>query len=105
MGAFVFNQIQRAIVNPNNMPVAEDGYFCDEAVLENVPTLLTYLGLLYATLLIIGRDIFTSVFLLQLPDRTYHGFKDSKFYAGQKQLNRQILSLLTGEKFGRAQTK
>lgn len=54
-GAFVFNQVQTLIVNPNNLGVDEDGYFGHEEILLQVPALLLYLGLLYGSLLFIGE--------------------------------------------------
>jgi len=48
-GAFIFNQIQTAILNPNN--VSTDGlYFEDAALLARVPNLLLLLASLYLTL-------------------------------------------------------
>ena len=42
-GAFIFNQIQTAILNPDN--IATDGeYFTDEELLNRVPNLMLILG-------------------------------------------------------------
>lgn len=54
IGAFIFNQIQTKLVNPDNVAVADDGYFHDAAVLSRVPQLLHLLGLMYLTLLCLG---------------------------------------------------
>ena len=38
MGAFIFNQIQTKVANPNDLPVASEGpdagYFVDESILQ-----------------------------------------------------------------------
>ena len=48
-GAFIFNQIQTAMLNPNN--VSPDGeFFQDEALLDRVPVLLLTLAGLYLAL-------------------------------------------------------
>ena len=57
MGAFVFNQIQTHILNWNNYPVSDDGYFAHEDILNNVPRLLLYLGIIYASMLLIGNKL------------------------------------------------
>jgi len=53
-GAFVFNNIQTAILNPDNVSPAlsgpDKGYFTDEDLLAKVPTLLLILGGIYFTL-------------------------------------------------------
>ena len=61
-GAFIFNQIQTAILNPEN--ISTDGeYFTDPELLERVPRLMLILGALYfsiqlfACLLVTEPDI------------------------------------------------
>ena len=53
-GAFVFNNIQTAILNPDNVSPAtsgpDEGYFTDEELLSRVPNLLLILGGIYFTL-------------------------------------------------------
>ena len=53
-GAFVFNNIQTAILNPDNVSPAtsgpDEGYFTDEELLARVPSLLLILGGIYLTL-------------------------------------------------------
>ncbi len=56
-GAFVFNQLQTALANPGNHPVAADGYFAEEEVLAAVPGLLVTLGATYAALLALGAAL------------------------------------------------
>merc|ERR1719500_2352092 len=51
-GSFIWNQIQTAIINPNNVPAVdtgdgEDKYFEDEEVLNKVPTVLLILAAMY----------------------------------------------------------
>ena len=57
-GAFVFNQVQTAIVNPDNVAVATSGinkgYFTDPGVLERTPYLLLILGAIYFVMGITG---------------------------------------------------
>ena len=47
-GAFVFNNIQTAILNPDNVSPAtsgpDEGYFTNEELLARVPSLLLILG-------------------------------------------------------------
>ena len=61
-GAFIFNQIQTAILNPEN--ISTDGeYFTDPELLDRVPTLMLILGAMYfsiqlfACLLVTEPDI------------------------------------------------
>ena len=53
-GAFVFNNIQTAILNPDNVSPAtsgpDEGYFTNEELLARVPSLLLILGGIYFTL-------------------------------------------------------
>ena len=42
-GAFIFNQIQTAILNPENL-APEGEYFTDEQLLQRVPKLMLILG-------------------------------------------------------------
>merc|ERR1719225_1411455 len=56
-GALVFNQIQTALVNPDNLKAVEQGgerYFVDQELLDRVPTLLLILGAIYFVLGITG---------------------------------------------------
>ena len=43
-GAFIFNQIQTAILNPNNVEVNEDGYFTDPDLLSRYKRNLSVLN-------------------------------------------------------------
>ena len=47
MGAFVFNQIQSAYLNPDNKPLDKDGYFSDDAILDRVPSTFLMLASIY----------------------------------------------------------
>jgi len=57
-GAFIFNQIQTAYLNPNN--ISTDGeYFEDDQLLERVPSLLLLLASIYLCLELIGWVLMT----------------------------------------------
>ncbi|XP_023330169.1 uncharacterized protein LOC111702648 [Eurytemora carolleeae] len=66
-GAFAFNNIQTAILNPNNVDVARDGpdkgYFVDEDLLSRVPDLLLILSGIYLCL-----GWFACLLITQPPD-------------------------------------
>ena len=52
-GAFIFNQIQTAILNPDNL--STDGeYFTDPELLERVPSLMLILGALYFSIQLVA---------------------------------------------------
>ena len=48
LGAFIFNQIQTAYLNPSNHKLDDGKYFTDEKILNRVPSLFLLLGCLYA---------------------------------------------------------
>ena len=48
-GAFVFNQIQTAILNPDNI-APEGDYFTDPTLLARVPSLMLILGAIYLSI-------------------------------------------------------
>ena len=49
LGAFIFNQIQTAYLNPNNKALDEEGkYFSDEKILTRVPSVFLMLGSIYS---------------------------------------------------------
>jgi len=57
-GAFIFNQIQTAILNPNN--IATDGeYFTDPELLARVPTLMLILAAIYISIQLIACSMVT----------------------------------------------
>ena len=53
LGAFIFNQIQTAYLNPLNQKLNKDGFFTDEKILNRVPSLFLLLGCLYAVIQVI----------------------------------------------------
>ncbi len=54
-GAFIFNQIQTAILNPDNVAIDESSkYFTDPTLLNRVPTLMLYLTAIYLTVQMIA---------------------------------------------------
>jgi len=57
-GAFVFNQIQTAILNPDNIAPAGE-YFTDPHLLDRVPTLMLILGALYLSIQMIACFLVT----------------------------------------------
>jgi len=57
-GAFIFNQIQTAFLNPNN--ISTDGeYFEDDQLLDRVPSLLLLLASIYLIMELIGWILMT----------------------------------------------
>ena len=48
LGAFIFNQIQTAYLNPLNHKLDDGEYFTDDKILNRVPSLFLLLGSLYA---------------------------------------------------------
>jgi len=64
-GAFIFNQIQTVILNPDNVKVdPETLYFTDEALLSRVPNLLLILAGIYLSVQVNRKH-----FLLYLSSR------------------------------------
>jgi len=57
-GAFIFNQIQTAILNPENL-APEGEYFTDEQLLQRVPKLMLILGGMYLSIQIIACCLVT----------------------------------------------
>ncbi|KAF6033714.1 hypothetical protein EB796_007979 [Bugula neritina] len=65
-GAFIFDQVQTAFLNPHNVKavgakelgtsqdIGDDKYFNDDSVLAQVPNMFILLGVCYATLQIVG---------------------------------------------------
>jgi len=80
-GAMVFNTIQTAILNPDNVEVELDGpdkdYFTDEDLLSRVPNLLLILGGIY-----LGLGLFACLLITQPPpdwiDKQSKDDKDQK---------------------------
>ena len=76
-GAFVFNTIQTAILNPDNVSPAisgpDQGYFTDADLLERVPGLLLILGGIY---LILG--MIACLLITQPPDDWLHENADDE---------------------------
>ncbi len=50
LGAFVFNQVQSAYLNPGNAPLDPDGYFSDDRILNRVPSVFLLLGSVYGVI-------------------------------------------------------
>ena len=50
LGAFIFNQIQTAYLNPLNKPLDDESgqYFIDEQILNRVPSVFLLLGSVYS---------------------------------------------------------
>lgn len=59
LGAFVFNQVQTAFLNPNNDSPGEDGYFINDEILDRVPYVFLLLGGVYTVLVLIGCALVT----------------------------------------------
>lgn len=53
-GAFIFNQIQTAILNPENVHIAKSGYFEDEDLLNRVPGLMLILSAIYVSIQLVA---------------------------------------------------
>jgi OFA family oxalate/formate antiporter-like MFS transporter len=47
LGAFIFNQIQTAYLNPSNAELDDGQYFKDERILQRVPSVFLLLGSIY----------------------------------------------------------
>ena len=50
LGAFIFNQIQTAYLNPGNSELDDGHYFKDEKILQRVPSLFLLLGSIYGVI-------------------------------------------------------
>ena len=48
LGAFIFNQIQTAYLNPLNKELDEDNFFTDDSILNRVPSVFLMLGTIYS---------------------------------------------------------
>ena len=74
-GALVFNYIQTAILNPNNVSPAssgpDEGYFTDEELLGKVPNLLLILAAIY-----LGLGLLACLLITQPPDSWLAKFSD-----------------------------
>jgi len=81
-GAFVFNNIQTVILNPDNVDVArtgpDEGYFIDEGLLSRVPNLLLILGAIYLGLGLIA------CFLITQPPEDWLDRMEKKAAEGEK---------------------
>ena len=65
LGAFIFNQIQTAYLNPLNHKLDDGEYFTDDKILNRVPSLFLLLGSLYAIIQVKRIHIqFSGTFLL-----------------------------------------
>ena len=47
LGAFIFNQIQTAYLNPTNKDLDDGQYFADDKILDRVPSVFLMLGSIY----------------------------------------------------------
>ena len=47
LGAFIFNQIQTAYLNPTNKDLDDGQYFSDDKILNRVPSVFLMLGSVY----------------------------------------------------------
>ena len=47
LGAFIFNQIQTAYLNPTNKDLDDGQYFSDDKILDRVPSMFLMLGSIY----------------------------------------------------------
>ena len=54
LGALIFDPIQTAFINPDNLPGDENGYFNDDDLLDRVPLIFPILGVIYAVMQLIG---------------------------------------------------
>jgi len=62
MGAFMFNQIQTAYLNPKNYSLDESGYFTNDEVLDRVPSVFLLLGSIYTVMQLVA------IMLISPPD-------------------------------------
>ena len=69
LGAFIFNQIQTAYLNPANLPLDDEmgKFFIDETILNRVPSVFLMLGAMYSVIQVniihIKLDLFYSILL------------------------------------------
>ena len=88
-GAFIFNQIQTAILNPDNL--STDGeYFTDEELLGRVPSLMLILGALYFSIQLFACFLVTepkinSELLPKSEEESMEGEKKEKILMDQVQ--------------------
>lgn len=72
IGTFIFNMVQTAYVNPDNLSPLEtaEGYFTQESILDKVPNLFVFIGSIYAAMQFVGCCL-----LFKPPDAglTYRG--------------------------------
>ena len=54
LGALIFDPVQTAFINPDNLPGDADGYFKDDDLLDRVPLIFPILGGIYAVMQLIG---------------------------------------------------
>ena len=50
LGAFIFNQIQTAYLNPNNKELDDGKFFTDDKILNRVPSVFLMLGAMYSVI-------------------------------------------------------
>ena len=50
LGAFIFNQIQTAYLNPNNKELDDGKFFTDDQILNRVPSVFLMLGAMYSVI-------------------------------------------------------
>ena len=60
LGAFIFNQIQTAYLNPTNKDLDDGQYFSDDKILDRVPSVFLMLGSIYT---IVQVRFFLAVFI------------------------------------------
>merc|ERR1719402_584966 len=59
LSALIFNPIQTAYVNPDNLEIGADGYWDNDEVLDRVPTLFLVLGATYLVIQLVGIALIT----------------------------------------------
>ena len=59
LSAFVFDQIQTAYINPDNVMIGDDGYWDNDEVLDRVPTIFVILGGVYLALQMVALTLIT----------------------------------------------
>jgi hypothetical protein len=77
-GAFVFNQIQTAILNPDNVAIdPESGYFTDPDLLARVPGLMVILASIYLAICIVACLMITEPHTCKAPELVRYKFSQA----------------------------
>ena len=72
LGAFIFNQIQTAYLNPANLPLDDETgkFFIDDTILNRVPSVFLMLGAMYSVIQVniihTKLDLFYSTYILPM---------------------------------------